>query len=357
MGPRLKLARAAMGLSLRDLSNKIGNRVTAQAIGKYERQESVPGSAVLMALSKALGVSVDYLVSEQDLALDGVEFRKKKITSKREEARVEATVLHMLERYLMVEEFLGLDSVEWQRPHGAPYPLNEDAAEAENAARIVRDHWGLGVDPIRNFTELLEERGIKVLSIDDEKIDGLTARVQRPESSPLPVIVINRNDWAERKRFNLAHELGHMFLKFGPKFDDHEKAAHRFAGAFLMPPEALWAEIGKHRNSISIGELVGLKKIFGASIQAITYRCKDLGIISNALYRRIFGIISRRGWRSFPYKEPGAMDSKLEEPMRFERLCFRALSEDVISEARVSELLEIPIRELHQRMEGVIQKT
>jgi transcriptional regulator with XRE-family HTH domain len=65
IGKRLKLARAAAGLSLRELAERIGNRVSAQQIGKYERDEDVPSSGVLIALGHALGVSVDYLVGDQ----------------------------------------------------------------------------------------------------------------------------------------------------------------------------------------------------------------------------------------------------------------------------------------------------
>ena len=54
LGQRLKLARSAAGLSLRGLEERIENRVTAQAIGKYERDESVPSSGVLIALADAL---------------------------------------------------------------------------------------------------------------------------------------------------------------------------------------------------------------------------------------------------------------------------------------------------------------
>ena len=85
-------------------------------------------------------------------------------------------------------------------------------------------------------------------------------------------------------------------------------AANRFAGAFLMPAEALWREIGKHRTTISLGELLRLKELFGASIQAITYRCHDLGIINDASYRRLFRIFNEHGWRKPPYEEPGEMD-------------------------------------------------
>ena len=55
---RLRLARRKAGLSLRDLSAAMDGRVTAQAIGKYERGESVPSSGVVLAMSKALGVSL-----------------------------------------------------------------------------------------------------------------------------------------------------------------------------------------------------------------------------------------------------------------------------------------------------------
>lgn len=349
IGQRLRLARSATGLSLRDLQDKIGNLVTAQAIGKYERNEAMPNSKILIALSDALSVSEDYLLGEQEMVLDGVEFRKKTITSRREEAQVEAKVLHLFERYLMIEELLGL-SVEWDKPREAPYPVVKDVSEADRAARSLRQHWGLGCDPIQNLVELFEERGIKVLSIEAEKIDGLTARVLRTNRPALPVIVINKSDWAERKRFNLAHELGHMILEVSRQLDS-EKAAHRFASAFLMPAEALWSEVGKHRTSISMFELWRLKQLFGASFQAITYRCKDLGIFNQSLYRHLFRAFAQHGWRSPPYREYGALPPELEEPRRLERLCYRAIAEEAISEAKGAELLGISVHELNRRMD------
>ena len=300
IGQRLKIARAAAGLSLRELEAKIDNRVTAQAIGKYERGEDMPSSGVLAVLADALGVSEDYLLSTDEMALDGVEFRKKEIASKREEAFVEGQTLHLLERYLTIEEALGLASVTWDKPREAPYPVQSEA-EAETAARAVRTHWGLGIDPIPNFSELLEERGIKVLSAELTDIDGLTARVKRRNGEFVPVIVVKKGAWAERKRFTLAHELGHMVMALVPGADA-ERAANRFAGAFLMPPEALWREIGRSRTTISPGELLQLKQLFGASFQAIAYRCRQLGIISEAGFRRLFQLFNKHGWRKPPIR-------------------------------------------------------
>jgi Zn-dependent peptidase ImmA (M78 family) len=349
IGKRLKLARVAAGLSLRDLQEKIGNRVTAQAIGKYERDEDLPSSGVLIALGKALGVSLAYLTGDQDIVLESVEFRKKKITSKKEQAQVQAKAIHLIERYLLVEEILGLPSAEWDKPRGAPYPVRE-LADAELAASNLREHWNLGIDPIPNLIELLEEFGIKVLVVDSqENIDGLAAQVSRRDKQPVRVIVIREGVHGERQRFNLAHELGHIVMEVAGDEKFREGAAHRFAGAFLMPAQALWSNVGRHRSSIGLGELFALKRLFGVSVLAITYRCQDIGIFPPVLAQRLFREFSRLGYRSAPNYEPNHLPE--EKLGRFERLCYRALAERAISEPKTAELLDITVRELNRRME------
>lgn len=351
IGRKLKIARAAAGLSLRGLADQIAGLVSPQAIGKYERDEDMPSSRVLIALAGALSVTEDYLLGEDELVLEGVDFRKKAGASTREEATIEARTIHMLERYLAIEDLLHLRSVDWEQPRSAPHPV-ADLRDAEDAARSVRDDWGLGNDPIPQLSELLEERGVKVLSLDLNDIDGLAAKVRRKDRDAARVIVIRRSTWSERKRFTLAHELGHMVLKVGHGLDE-EKAAHRFAGAFLVPADVLRAEVGASRSSISIGELVALKERFGVSLQALTYRCKDLGIINSAAFSRLFREFADRGWRAAPFEEPATMKPEMEEPRRFERLCYRALSERLIGEARAAELLGISMRQLDARLDQV----
>jgi len=348
IGGRLKVARAATGLSLRELEAKIDRAVSAQAIGKYERDEAMPGSTTLIAIARALDVTVDYLLSHDDIVLEQVEFRKKAIAARKAEARVKARLLRDLERYLAVEELLGLPTVNWDRPREVPYPVG-NVAEADRAARSLRDAWGLGANPIPNMVELLEDRGIKVLPMDvDDDIDGLTAQVSRQGGPPAPVVVVNSLHTGERQRFTAAHELGYLVLGVSPKIDE-ERAAYRFGGAFLMPAEVLWSEIGKHRSSVSIGELVDLKRLFGASVQAVVHRCRDLSIIGPTLYSDLFAEFKRRGWRHAPYEEPAPLEA--EKSTRFERLCLRALAEDFVSESRAAELLGISVRQLDERMD------
>src|SRR5712692_3020654 len=158
---RIKLARRKAGFSLRGLSSAMDDRVTAQAIGKYERGEDTPSSGVLMALAKSLGVSLNYLLDTQGIELSGVEFRTKANTTGKDRAHVETEVLEWIERYLQVELVLDLDSSKWQCPVPCPVKLKE-IGDAEQLAKDVREAWKLGIDPIPNMTELLEEKGLKV---------------------------------------------------------------------------------------------------------------------------------------------------------------------------------------------------
>ena len=351
IGRRLKSARTAAGLSLRALAEAMDRKVSAQAIGKYERDEDMPRSSVLSALARALDVEIDYLLGDGDLRLEGVEFRKSASTSRKEVAAIEARTLAFVERYLFVEEMLRLPTSEWERPHSDAFAISS-VDQADAAADALRDVWDLGADPVPKLAELLEEHGIKIVSVDSPRVDGLAAKVRREGHSAVPVIMIAKGAWAERKRFSLAHELAHQILRVAEGVDA-EKVANRFAGAFLVPGEVLRQEIGPRRTEISLGELRVLKRRFGVSLQALTYRCKDLGIINRTLYRDLFDLYDRNGWRAEPYEEPEAFDPKREEPMRFRRLCFRALSEGLISEPRAAELLGMTVRGLEKELDAV----
>lgn len=351
IGRRLKSARRAAGLSLRALSSEMDRKVSAQAIGKYERNEDVPRSSVLAALAQALGVEIDYLLGDGDLHLEGVEFRKPATTARKEAARIEANTLAFVERYLLVEEMLCLPTSEWKQPRSKFLSISS-VEDAEYAAKKLRDLWDLGADPIPKLAELLEEHGIKVISVESPHVDGLAATIEREGHSAVQVIMIAKDAWAERKRFSLAHELAHKVLQVA-KGVDGEKVANRFAGAFLVPGDVLRGEIGKRRTEISLGELRVLKKRYGVSLQALTYRCLDLGIIGRPLFRNLFDIYERNGWRAEPYEEPEALEPGREEPLRFRRLCFRALSEGLIGEARAAELLGLTVRGLEKELDAV----
>lgn len=351
IGNRLKRARDALGLSLRELEAAIQGQVSAQAIGKYERDEMMPGSTVLLALAKALQISPEYLLSERAIELTGVDFRKAPHAGAKEERSVEASVLGQVERYLELEELLPGVEQQWNAPIDATFEIGR-IEDAEQAADALRRLWNLGIDPIPFMAEMLEDKGVKVIALDlPENVSGSKAFVQRPGRQDVPVIVVNQGHNGERQRFTLTHELAHLVLRFSGLSDaDQEKAADRFAGAFLMDKDMMLQALGPHRTSISIGELAELKKIFKVSIASLVVRCAQLGILPKAAYGRLWAQIKDQGWNSQASTEPNTL--KTEVPQRMERLCLRAVSEGAISEARAAELLNISVRELDRRLMG-----
>ncbi len=352
---RIKLARRKSGYSLRGLSDAMGKKVTAQAIGKYERGEDVPSSGVLLALADALKVSLSYLIDAQQIQLAGVEFRTKANTSARDRAHVETAVLEWIDRYLQVELILDLDSSDWHTPVNEPVSLR-DVDQAEHLASTVRAAWKLGIDPIPNMTELLEEKGLKVLTVAlPGRVSGFTCSVKRREGlADLPVIVVNNQFSLERRRLTLAHELAHRVIDTNSLSDkDEEKAANLFAGAFLMPREHLLREVGKHRNALGYSEIIGLKRLYRVSGAALLMRLRQLGVISEAILIYAFQTIAR-GWRTQEPEElePEQIRGKRERALRFERLCYRALAEGMISLGKAAELLQVSLDQVETGLKG-----
>ena len=340
-GDRLRLARKKAGYSLRGLSNVLGTEVSAQAIGKYERGEMMPGSAILLRLMRVLDVSIEFLLSNQVEGLEAIEFRKLSGTTAGDRAKVEATVIDCLQRYLVIEEILGVDSGAWKQSKNGNRFLGEES-DGETLAKDLREEWKLGLGPIPNMTALLEDQGIKVLVIPlPEKVSGLTCLVRRPQTkNKVPVIVINQDVTLERRRLTLAHELAHRLIS-NQSLVDHEKASNVFAGAFLIPQEHLVKEIGKHRKALGYKELVDLKRMYRVSAAVLLVRLKQIGVINESTLSYAFQTFARK-WRK---TEPEPMEDlgqkgTWELPRRFERLCYRALAERLISLGKASELLQ-----------------
>jgi len=353
IGERLKLARKKAGLSQDALVRKIDRRVSKQALSKYERDQMMPGTEVLGALCQALDVSVEYLMSDEVMALEGVDFRKGARTSVKDRARVEASVIEQVERYLAIESILELQSADWQVP-GVPNPRLASIKDAERLADELRREWDLGIDPIPDMTDLLETHGIKVLMLDlPPKIHGLTCFVaRRSGASDVPVIVVNQSDTLERRRLTLAHELCHRVAEI-PENVDEERAAMRFAGAFLVSGSHLCREAGKGRSRLSHLELIELKKIYQVSAAALLMRFCQTGIIDEATLSTTFQTVGKR-WRTHEPEEiePEKLRGSMERPERFERLCYWALAEQFISPSKAMELLQKPLSEIELKIRG-----
>ena len=336
IGERIKLARRAARLSQRALAKKVG--LSAQAISKYERGLDIPSSGVLLRLAQALNVEVEYFFRPSQVTITAPAYRKRTSLPKKQEQAIIASVQEWLERYLEVESLFPSEAQPRFELPSTVNPKVNSLDDVEEVAKDLRRTWDLGLAPIESMVELLEDKGIKVGLVDGP--DGFDSCTFWANGN-IPVIVIKRGLPGDRQRFNIAHELGHLVLEPGEGVDE-EKAAFRFAGAFLVPEPMVRYELGERRHTLDLYELYLLKCKYGLSMQGWIYRAKDLGIIPESTAAQLFREFRKRGWHK---KEPGEQIPP-EEPKRMERLVLRALAEDLISQSRAAELLGRPV--MHQ---------
>ncbi len=333
------------GWSMQDLSNRMNNVITKQAIGKYEQGDMKPTSEILIALCKALNVRPDYFIRQEQIKLVNVEFRKLKRLSGKEIEMIKANTIDFLERYYELENILGIDN-SFKNPIKS---LSiEQLDDIDKAADELRKKWAIGDNVIPNVIEMLEDHEIKVFEINaDDDFDGLSTY-----ANGIPVIVLNVNMQKFRKRFTALHELGHLLLNFPEnKFSDKEieKLCHAFAGALLIPRSSFIEEFGNYRSNVFMKELMIMKKNYGISMQAIMARAKNLGLISNATYTDFFKQFSKLGYRK---EEPGDYKGD-EHSSRFFQLLLRALAEEHITMSKAAALNNQRLAEFRDELNTV----
>ena len=339
-GKRLERARKGAGLSLRALGDKVG--VSQTAISKYEKELITPDSKILIKLSKVLDVNIEYFFRPErfTLTLENVEYRKREISKKNLDL-INTKILNQIEKRFELESFFptlpGGHNKKLDLPKDLPVSINH-ASEIDKLANELREYWKLGFNPISDLVDVLETHGIRIFIIDDNidnKFDGLATKIKDTH-----IVVISKGWPGDRQRFTLCHELGHILLdgRLPDAFElTEERAADRFAGAFLLPEYAIKEELGRTRNFIETRELSLLKHEYGLSMQSIIIRAKQTSIIQQKQYSSLWGMFRKRGWLA---NEPGEQFPS-EESHMFKQLVFHALAEEYIGESKAAELLDM----------------
>jgi Zn-dependent peptidase ImmA (M78 family)/transcriptional regulator with XRE-family HTH domain len=331
---RFKSARLLNGFSLQDLADALGNKLSRQALHRYEKGEVIPDSDMINLLSNTLKVRPDYFFRDTKVEIGAVEYRKLKRMSAKEEAKVVEQTREYLSRYLELEEILGLTSKFVN--HLAHYNNVTTYVQVNGAANELRLKWELGTDPVFNVVELLEDKHIKVVKVDaDATFDGLQTWV----NGNIPVVAYNvrKHDKNDRIRFTLLHELAHLLLgnSFGNITENQkETLCHQFAGAVLLPETTLKEELGSFRNRLYIPELGNIKKQYGISMQAIVMRARACGIINENYTKQFFFMMKQMNWK---VDEPVDYQG-VEMSNRFDQLIYRALAEEQISMSKAAAL-------------------
>lgn len=332
---RLRSHRIMKGYSFRELSDAMGNVVSAQTLANYEGMVSFPDSDVMSILLKVLGVTYDDIFKPIRIKPENVEFsfRKKQSLGKKSDESIRRIAIDKAEKFLEIEDILNMSS---RTLPDIKSIVVDNPVSAEKAALLFREQMGLGETPIPNVYILLDKMGIKVFPMAfDDRFDALSFSYEGEY-----FVMINTNlETNERVRFTLLHEVGHILMNIPEKVNDKvvEKLCHRFASNVLLPPDVLRSCLGQKRIGIAPQELAYIQSEYGISMQAIMLSAKDQGIITEgnltSFYKKSNALPK---FKDFVNKSRFCQE---EAESGFEFLVYRALSSEIISASKAAYLL------------------
>ena len=344
----VQVFRDLSGLSQEALGQRVG--VTRQTIAAWEKGEREPSVLQLSRIATALEMPLELLLGIEEEQEATLLFRA-------DDPEVLSSELRRLlndkaETYAVIERLAGeLPMLPESRP------LDDyDFHLVEQVAREIRDWLGVEEAPLGDVLALLEGKGLKIICHPlPNAVSGFSAYTEAWGG----VIVINNKHALERQYFTCLHELAHLVFhrreynrpnKAAKKRGDpREKAAQHFASAVLLPREVVVDEL--HAFSFSwIPEPVlrDMKYRYLVSIRTVLFRAGDLGLISKKQAGQQVGKINKIYGKE---DEPFKLDSlpRQQQPMgRLERLTYRALVNDKITESRAAEVLNKPLMDVRQ---------
>jgi Zn-dependent peptidase ImmA (M78 family)/transcriptional regulator with XRE-family HTH domain len=322
---RLKDARLAKRLNQAELAEAIGR--TRQAISAYETGEKSPEASSLIAIATVLDQPLAYFTAADCAGFGSFGprfFRASGPETKRRNLMCDAYAGWEVQIARYVDDLVNYPPVSLPSANPISPTGAYDEEEIETAAEDCRKLWGLGHGPISNVLALAEGKGIIAarLPLEGERVEAFSFW-----NGPRPFIFLaSEKESASRARFDVAHEIGHLVLHRGVGQEDIEdpKAlrriegeANRFAGALLLPRRAFPNEVFTTR----LDAFVELKMRWKVAIQAMIYRCKDLGIFDDFQITNLYKQVSARKWRTkeplddlnrFPLEQPKLLRNAVE---------------------------------------------
>jgi Zn-dependent peptidase ImmA (M78 family)/DNA-binding XRE family transcriptional regulator len=332
---RLTWARRRRGLTKTRLAASIG--VELRSVSAYETGEFSPEPGRLATIARSLNFPQAFFFGDdiEEPAIDTASFRSlsKMTASQRDTALGSGAVAMLLNEWI---------ETRFDLPPPELPDLGRDASP-ETAAAAVRRAWQLGELPIKNMVHLLESKGVRVysLAIDAAEVDAFSMwRRDRP------FVFLNTLKSAEDGRFDAAHELGHLVLHrhAAPNGQEAEQDANAFASSLLMPPASVRAHAPRFAT---IDNLIRLKKVWGVSLAAMTYRLHKLDLLSEWHYRKLYIEISSRGFRK---KEPDGVPREISQVLQ---KVFAALRKEGVSKEEVAKALCVHPKDIDELVFGL----
>lgn len=326
-GTRVRHARELLGITQTELASAV--EVSQPAIAQIEAGSTVPTETTIEKIALKTGFPMSFFKEDvgQELPMGSLLYRSHAATSTKEKTksyRVAQSIFEFIERRAPELEAI-------------PVRLPRLAVDPVTAAHICRSALGLAPDvPIPNLVNSIERAGVLVLGlpVETDKIDAFSVWAGTNANQPVIGAIANRP--ADRLRFSVAHELGHLVMHYPirVRLEAAEHEAHSFASELLMPEAAMRDEITR---PVTLSSLASLKPRWRVSIQALIRRAFDLNIITERQYRYLFEQLSARGMR----KDEGVAIAQ-ERPRGFRKMV-EVLYGSEVSMPFLAEEMRLPV--------------
>jgi Zn-dependent peptidase ImmA (M78 family)/transcriptional regulator with XRE-family HTH domain len=300
---RLQQARELRGWTQTTLAQQVG--VHQSAIAQFEMGRIQPSPEVLDAISRATGFPPAFFTRPSGPAfpLGSLRFRARAAMTARQR-RQAWWYAHTL------YELMASMAAQTEYPVPRLPRLDSDPVAA---AAVTRQAFGLPPDrPIGPLIRTLERGGVWVLAIPVPLPQRDACSTWAGGDGATPVIVVAATAAGDRRRFSMAHELGHLVLHQVPQGTPHalEQQADLFAEAFLLPAAAMRRVLVP---PITLTILADLKARWGVSLQALIRRALTLECVTPSQYRSLSAQLGARGWRT---REPIAVPVERPRALR-----------------------------------------
>lgn len=284
----ITLARESRGYTQSDMAEGVQG-LTQGNLSRMEKGLLPISDEIIRKISEFLNYPISFFQKECNIATGSSMFYRKRISMPRKKlSKIEAQI-NITSR--IIDDLLeSINIPEFNIPHVDV----TDKMTPENIAYRVRDYLGIPSGPVENMVSILEKHGVIVIfyDVDYDKFDGVTKFTNKSQ----PVIWVNENMPNDRKRFTLAHEMGHLVMHLRNQdldLDDNEmeKQANRFAAEFMLP----FIECKKDFFNLKFNDLSSLKYYWKMSKAAILYRAKEIGSINEQTYTYYNICLGRNG--------------------------------------------------------------
>lgn len=263
------------------------------------------------------------------------------------------------ELYMRVNGQLKAPEIEEAELSSDPELVAHSERESFDVKHKEQIGWQNSYQAFRRWRQLLEKRGILILSISMPIEDGRAFTLMDDFS---PAIVVNKKDSINGRIFSLFHEYAHILLRnqaSGENLIRHaqkiEQFCNAFSGAFLLPNQDFYEVITNLTTNNIISQLTYLSNRFRVSSQVVLRRMLTLRIIDKDTFQQLNDYLAQQFKSSRGGPVSQAKKCITENGRPFVNLVLTAYHDGYISSSDVSDYLNVKLKHLAKIEEALLE--